>query len=107
MNSIEAAYKQMLIESNFPPAVTKASKDLYIAFMKYKKAIKPFTTSDVINKAILGVEIGTDWEAPPLAKYITSADNRLILLKTPFGWEGESDNDMKCRTAAPQEEPLL
>ena len=37
------------------------------------------TQLDPINSSLLGAEIGTGWEEPMRAKYVTSADNRLIL----------------------------
>lgn len=37
------------------------------------------TQLDPINSSLLGAEIGTGWEEPMRAKYVTSADNRLVL----------------------------
>lgn len=37
------------------------------------------TTEDVVNIGLLGAELGTTWEQPPRAKYLTSAANRMIL----------------------------
>ena len=37
------------------------------------------TTLDPVNTALKGIEVGTTWTQPLRAKYITSADNRLVL----------------------------
>lgn len=34
---------------------------------------------DIVNAGLLGAELGTGWDQPMRAKYVTSADNRLIL----------------------------
>jgi hypothetical protein len=59
---------------------------------------------DPVNTALLGAEIGTGWEQPLRAKYVTSADNRLVLgnLKDYPEWDISllPDADATAVTAA-------